>query len=182
MLIGFRFAAQIMEYSFTVRSSKINEKNLDIFFSFIYMPIHILLDIFHATPQSPQRLIPIALDNQRVASMAALRETKMSSRTAYPSPRRSSPNRISRFDSIRLRYLAPFSDKVSLRFELDSPATVQAFIHDLHGKIVKQFSLTKQEAGTHSLQWSSEGVAPGPYIYRIIVDGQLSSVFLHLAK
>jgi hypothetical protein len=39
----------------------------------------ILLDIFHATPQSPQRLIPIALDNQCVASVAALRETKMSS-------------------------------------------------------------------------------------------------------
>jgi hypothetical protein len=38
-----------------------------------------LLDIFHATPQSPQRLIPITLDNQCVASVAALRETKMSS-------------------------------------------------------------------------------------------------------
>jgi hypothetical protein len=38
-----------------------------------------LLDIFHATPQSPQRLIPIALDDQCVASVAALRETKMSS-------------------------------------------------------------------------------------------------------
>jgi hypothetical protein len=38
-----------------------------------------LLDIFHATPQSPLRLITIALDNQCVASVAALRETKMSS-------------------------------------------------------------------------------------------------------
>jgi hypothetical protein len=38
-----------------------------------------LLDIFHATPQSSQRLIPIAFDNQCVASVAALRETKMSS-------------------------------------------------------------------------------------------------------
>jgi hypothetical protein len=37
-----------------------------------------LLDIFHATPQSSQRLIPIAFDNQCVASVAALRETKMS--------------------------------------------------------------------------------------------------------
>jgi hypothetical protein len=37
-----------------------------------------LLDIFHATPQSSQRLIPIARDNQCVASVAALRETKMS--------------------------------------------------------------------------------------------------------
>jgi hypothetical protein len=36
-----------------------------------------LLDIFHATPQSSQRLIPIASDNQCVASVAALRETKM---------------------------------------------------------------------------------------------------------
>jgi hypothetical protein len=38
-----------------------------------------LLDIFHATPQSSQRLIPIAFDNQCVASVAALRATKMSS-------------------------------------------------------------------------------------------------------
>jgi hypothetical protein len=38
-----------------------------------------LLDVFHATPQSSQRLIPIAFNNQCVASVAALRETKMSS-------------------------------------------------------------------------------------------------------
>jgi hypothetical protein len=38
-----------------------------------------LLDIFHATPQSSQRLMPIDFDNQCVASVAALRETKMSS-------------------------------------------------------------------------------------------------------
>jgi hypothetical protein len=42
-----------------------------------------LLDIFHATPQSSQRLIPIAFENQCVASVAALRETKMSSSVAY---------------------------------------------------------------------------------------------------
>jgi hypothetical protein len=36
-----------------------------------------LLDIFHATPKNPLRLIPIALDNQCVASVAALRETKI---------------------------------------------------------------------------------------------------------
>jgi hypothetical protein len=35
--------------------------------------------LFHATPQSPQRLIPITLDNQCVASVVALRETNMSS-------------------------------------------------------------------------------------------------------
>jgi uncharacterized protein with NAD-binding domain and iron-sulfur cluster len=34
--------------------------------------------LFHATPQSSQRLKPIAFDNQCVASVAALRETKMS--------------------------------------------------------------------------------------------------------
>jgi hypothetical protein len=34
-------------------------------------------DIFHATPQSSQRLIPIAFDNPCVAIVAALRETKM---------------------------------------------------------------------------------------------------------
>jgi hypothetical protein len=38
-----------------------------------------LLDIFHTTPQSSQPLIPIAFDNQCVARVAALRETKMSS-------------------------------------------------------------------------------------------------------
>jgi hypothetical protein len=37
-----------------------------------------LLDIFHATPQSSQRLIPIAFNNQCVASLVALRATKMS--------------------------------------------------------------------------------------------------------
>jgi UDP-N-acetylmuramate--alanine ligase len=42
-----------------------------------------LLEIFHATPQSSQRLIPIAFDNQCVASAAALRETKMSSSVVY---------------------------------------------------------------------------------------------------
>jgi hypothetical protein len=38
-----------------------------------------LLDISHATPQNSPRLMPIAFDNQCVASVAALRETKMSS-------------------------------------------------------------------------------------------------------
>jgi tryptophanyl-tRNA synthetase len=43
------------------------------------LTISTLLDIFHTTPQSSQRLIPIAFENQCVASVAALRETKMSS-------------------------------------------------------------------------------------------------------
>jgi hypothetical protein len=43
------------------------------------LTISTLLDIFHTTPQSSQRLIPIAFDNPCVASVAALRETKMSS-------------------------------------------------------------------------------------------------------
>jgi hypothetical protein len=42
-----------------------------------------LLDIFHPTPQSSQRLIPITFDNPCVASVAALRETKMSSSVLY---------------------------------------------------------------------------------------------------
>jgi SAM-dependent methyltransferase len=42
-----------------------------------------LLDIFHATPQSSPRLIPIAFNNQCVASVAALRETKMSSSVLF---------------------------------------------------------------------------------------------------
>jgi hypothetical protein len=45
----------------------------------VFDVVSTLLDIFHATPQSSQRLIPITFDNQCVASVAALRETKMSS-------------------------------------------------------------------------------------------------------
>jgi hypothetical protein len=46
--------------------------------------LHILPDTFQATPQSSQRLIPIASDDQGVASVAALRETKMSSSVSAP--------------------------------------------------------------------------------------------------
>jgi hypothetical protein len=45
----------------------------------------IQLDIFHATPQSSLRLAPIDVSNRFVASVAALRETKMS-RSVIASP------------------------------------------------------------------------------------------------
>jgi hypothetical protein len=50
----------------------------------IFIVARTLLDIFHATPQSSQRLILIAFDNRRVASVAALRETKMSNSVRRP--------------------------------------------------------------------------------------------------
>jgi hypothetical protein len=47
------------------------------------IPLGILLDIFHATAQSSPRLAPIDVDNRFVASLAALRETKMSSSVSF---------------------------------------------------------------------------------------------------
>jgi hypothetical protein len=47
--------------------------------------LNTLPDIFRATPQSLQRLIPIAFDIQCVASVAALRETKISSNVVFES-------------------------------------------------------------------------------------------------
>ncbi|MBC7448152.1 MAG: T9SS type A sorting domain-containing protein [Hymenobacteraceae bacterium] len=59
---------------------------------------------------------------------------------------------------------------LSIAYELARPATVQAVVYDLLGRVVAALPAARQDAGFQSLQWQP-GVAPGTYTVRVQADG-----------
>jgi len=76
----------------------------------------------------------------------------------------------------------PFTDKVSIGFDLKKPALVKANIYDLSGKIVQSFAERNLAAGPQTLTWEPHGAQPGIFIYHLLVDGKLASGILDHAR
>ncbi|MBK9014384.1 MAG: T9SS type A sorting domain-containing protein [Saprospiraceae bacterium] len=76
----------------------------------------------------------------------------------------------------------PFTDRVSIGFELKNAASVKANIYDLNGRLVKAFDEEKLPAGQQSLTWEASSAQPGMYIYHLLVDGRVVSGLLQLAR
>lgn len=66
----------------------------------------------------------------------------------------------------------PFHASTALRYTLPSRATVTLAIHDVSGRLIREFSPGMQDAGAHELRWdgldsSGRAVATGVYMARL---------------
>jgi len=79
----------------------------------------------------------------------------------------------------------PFSEHITIEYELAQSAQVSAEIFDLTGRRMASFDQGKQVAGKYSFNWnaidaSGAKAAPGMYIYRLTVGKQLISGAMNL--
>ena len=79
-------------------------------------------------------------------------------------------------------YPNPFTDRVSIGFDLGSSASVKANIYDLNGRLVKSFAKENLAAGPQAFIWAANGTPPGMFIYHLLVDGKLASGIINLVK
>ena len=82
-------------------------------------------------------------------------------------------------------YPNPFSEQITIEYEIAQSAQVSVEIFDLTGRRMASFDQGKQAAGTYSFNWnandaSGQKAAPGMYIYRLSVDKQLISGAMNL--
>ncbi len=76
----------------------------------------------------------------------------------------------------------PFTERVSIGFELEISASVKANIYDLNGRLAKAFVEQKMAAGTQALTWEAGAALPGTYIYHLLVEGRLASGILEVVR
>lgn len=68
-------------------------------------------------------------------------------------------------------YPNPFNDRTMIPLTLATAARVRLDVFDAQGRLVKQFPERRLPAGTHTLIVDADGLAPGPYTYRVGLDG-----------
>ncbi|MBK7937308.1 MAG: ScyD/ScyE family protein [Lewinellaceae bacterium] len=81
----------------------------------------------------------------------------------------------------------PFSDQLTIEYELKQAARVSLEIYDLSGRRMAGFEEGKKEAGAHSVRWNGAGAdaqkAPsGLYVYRLTADQGLTSGIINLVR
>ncbi len=73
-------------------------------------------------------------------------------------------------------YPNPFTEKTTIRYTLQINAHVELAVYSLDGKLVKTLVNEAQNAGEHMVDWEAEvTVKPGVYIYRLSLNGLLTS-------
>jgi len=73
-------------------------------------------------------------------------------------------------------YPNPFTEKTTIRYTLQMNAYVELAVYSLDGKFVKTLVSEAQNAGEHTVDWGAEvTVKPGVYIYRLSLNGLLTS-------
>ncbi len=76
----------------------------------------------------------------------------------------------------------PFTERVSIGFELEKQANVKLNIYDMHGRLVHGVAEQNMAAGQQSITWEADGAKQGLYIYHLLVDGRLASGVLNVTK
>jgi len=69
----------------------------------------------------------------------------------------------------------PFSSSTNIAYSLDHNAQVQLYILDLSGRIIEKLADGYQQSGDYKLSWDASGCENGVYIYKLIVNGKISS-------
>lgn len=65
----------------------------------------------------------------------------------------------------------PVSNSATVRYKLDQAANVQITVMDALGKPVQMLANKRQDAGTYSIDWSSQKLTRGTYFITIAKDG-----------
>ncbi|HEY0978736.1 MAG TPA: T9SS type A sorting domain-containing protein, partial [Flavobacteriales bacterium] len=72
-------------------------------------------------------------------------------------------------------YPNPFRDRIAIPMMLTSAARVSVSVLDAQGRMVKQLPQRLLTAGRHSVVIDGQDLAPGHYLYRIILDDRIST-------
>jgi hypothetical protein len=64
---------------------------------------------------------------------------------------------------------------VSFDLTFDEPMEVRLEIFDLQGRSIEVLAQGVQPAGLRTLEWSTQGVPPGVYVYRATANGEVWS-------
>lgn len=72
-------------------------------------------------------------------------------------------------------YPNPFSDVVTIVYNLELPSDVQLELFDMLGRRIQTISQSAQSAGSHEVMIDGSNLAPGVYVIRLTVESGLST-------
>ncbi len=79
-------------------------------------------------------------------------------------------------------YPNPFNPLTTIRYTLAEPAKVELFIYNSLGELVKVAVNEFKSAGTHSLQFETNGLSSGVYYYRLIAGARAETKAMIILK
>ena len=117
-----------------------------------------------------------------------LAESSIYSLGISPSGNQEAPNKV-HSDGFRLNqnYPNPFNSSTMISYKIESPGVVNLKIFDVNGKLVRDYSQSKDTKGTYYVHWNGrnnngERVASGVYLYAIENQGMTSAKKMILLK
>ncbi len=72
-------------------------------------------------------------------------------------------------------YPNPFSESVTLAFELPEAQTVSLSVYDMLGRRVAVLASGEHEAGYHAVRFDGRDLSAGVYVYRLVLPGHIFS-------
>jgi hypothetical protein len=78
--------------------------------------------------------------------------------------------------TVSQNYPNPFNPTTTIQYNLPKQGDVEVTIYDIQGRLVRSLFASKQDAGTHSLVWDSQGdagstAASGTYFCQVLFNG-----------
>lgn len=103
---------------------------------------------------------------------------------AYPNPLTAIDDEgsVPRTFALSQNYPNPFNAKTNIEFELLENSRVELSVYDITGAKVTTLVNGEMEAGVHSVNWDSDGVASGVYYYSLKANGEESTRKMTLMK
>ena len=84
--------------------------------------------------------------------------------------------------SVKQNYPNPFSEQTTIRYSLPAQKHVQLEVYDILGRKVATLVDDVQPKGVYPEKFNAEGLASGIYIYRITIDGEVTTKKMTLIK
>ncbi len=79
-------------------------------------------------------------------------------------------------------YPNPFNPATTIRYTLAKASKTKIIVYDLLGKEITTLVNTKLNAGEHTVQWNTENMASGIYIYKLITNDFVQAKKMMLLK
>ncbi|MDX1420263.1 MAG: T9SS type A sorting domain-containing protein [Rubricoccaceae bacterium] len=76
----------------------------------------------------------------------------------------------------------PFAQQATIRFAVETPADVRLAVYDVLGREVAVLVDARVEAGTHAATLDARDLAPGTYVYRLVVGTVVQTGRMTLAR
>ena len=79
------------------------------------------------------------------------------------------------YPSLAAAYPNPFSESVTLAFELPEAQTVTLTVYDMLGRRVAVLASGEHDAGYHAVRFDGRDLSAGVYVYRLVLPGHIFS-------